>query len=248
MKLFLTSSPCDDNVPDGCTLPCIFFERNEFVTQLRACVDATKPCVVIAASPEHWGLNDEMTRTFAGCFAWHGMKFPDVEVIDSRNQADAANLLSGCGTIILGGGHVPTQNRFFREIGLKELLKSFDGVIMGISAGSMNCCGDVYAQPEEPGEAVDPDYQRFINGLGLTDVMILPHYNRVHDNYVDGLHLFRDISIPDSRGRTFTVLPDASYVLTDGKQATIYGEAWQITDSVMRKVTENGEKLSLSIG
>jgi len=31
----------------------------------------------------------------------------------------------------------------------------------------MNCADTVYAQPEEPGEAVDPDYQRFIPGLGL---------------------------------------------------------------------------------
>lgn len=33
----------------------------------------------------------------------------------------------------------------------------------------MNCADTVYAQPEEPGEAVDPDYQRFIPGLGADD-------------------------------------------------------------------------------
>ena len=31
MILFLTSSPCDDDVPQGCELPCIYFERNDFV-------------------------------------------------------------------------------------------------------------------------------------------------------------------------------------------------------------------------
>ena len=32
---------------------------------------------------------------------------------------------------VLAGGHVPTQNRFFLKIGLRELLTEFEGVIMG---------------------------------------------------------------------------------------------------------------------
>ena len=35
MHLFLTSSPCNDDVPSGVALPCIFFERNGFVDRLR---------------------------------------------------------------------------------------------------------------------------------------------------------------------------------------------------------------------
>ena len=111
---------------------------------------------------------------------------------------------------------------------------------MGISAGSMNCCGEVYAQPEESGEATDPAYQRFISGLGLTDVMVLPHYNRVHDNRVDGLHLFDEISVPDSVGHTFYAIPDGSYVLQENEKAVLYGEAWLLQGGSMRKLAENG--------
>ena len=40
--------------------------------------------------------------------------------------------------IILRGGHVPTQNKFFEKIKLKERIKDFEGIIIGVSARYMN--------------------------------------------------------------------------------------------------------------
>ena len=48
MHLFLTSSPCDDNVPAGVKLPCIFNVRNRFVDNLRTCF--TPGCAASCAS------------------------------------------------------------------------------------------------------------------------------------------------------------------------------------------------------
>ena len=77
---------------------------------------------------------------------------------------------------------------------------------MGISAGSMNLADMAYIQPEEEGEGVDPDFVRFAPGLGLTDVNVLPHYQKCKDDILDGLRLFEDITYPDSRGNTFFAL------------------------------------------
>ena len=182
MTLFLTSSPCDNNVPEGLDLPCIFDARNGFVENLRASVEPGAQLLIIASDPDAFAGNDEMAATFEGCFAAAEIELEDVCVLDSRNADDAAELVAQSGVILLSGGHVPTENAFFASIALRDLLADFDGVIIGISAGSMNCADVVYAQPEEPGEAVDPDYQRFIPGLGLTTRNILPHYNQVKDN------------------------------------------------------------------
>ena len=179
MTLFLTSSPCDNNVPEGLDLPCIFDARNGFVENLRASVEPGAQLLIIASDPDAFAGNDEMAATFEGCFAAAEIELEDVCVLDSRNADDAAELVAQSGVILLSGGHVPTENAFFASIDLRDLLADFDGVIIGISAGSMNCADTVYAQPEEPGEAVDPDYQRFIPGLGLTTRNILPHYNQV---------------------------------------------------------------------
>jgi len=236
MHLFLTSSPCDDNVPPGCTLPCTWNARNHFVENLRACITPGCEGVVIAASPDEYDLNDEMTRTFAACMAWHGMPLAAMHLIDGRNEEDVRQILPRCGLVILGGGHVPTQQAFFERMGLRSLLRGYDGVVMGISAGSMNCAATVYAQPELPGESLDMNYQRFLPGLGLTNVNILPHYNEVADSLLDGKRLFEDITFADSFGRAFYVLVDGSYVLHSGGKMTLYGEGWRIADGEMQPI------------
>lgn len=237
MHLFLTSSPCDDNVPAGADLPCILDVSNGFVDRLRARFVPGSSCVLIAASPDAYDLNDEMADTFARAFAWHGMVFSRMTLIDSRTAEQLPGALADSGVVILGGGHVPTQHAFFERLGLRELLRGYAGIVMGISAGTMNCCGEVYAQPEECGEAVDPNYCRFLHGLDLTDVMVLPHYQRVRENWLDGMRLFEDITYGDSFGRTFYALVDGSYVLVEDGTALLCGEAYRIRDGQCEQIT-----------
>lgn len=236
MHLFLTSSPCDDLVPEGCTLPCIFDVRNRFVDNLRACFEPGCAGTIIAALPEEHDLNDEMASTFEGCFAWHGMKLTSMTLIDSRNPEELPRAIASSGVVILGGGHVPTQNAFFQRLGLKELLAGFEGMVMGISAGTMNCAETVYAQPEMPGESVDPAYRRFLPGLGLTELNILPHYQQVKDYTLDGKRLFEDITYADSHGHVFYALPDGSYAYN----GAIWGEAYRIADGKFTQVGWEG--------
>ena len=246
MILFLTSSPCDDNVPQGCDLPCIFFERNWFVANLQRYVAPGGRFLVIAAYPDEHARNDEMAETFAGCFGWHGMGFSQVKVLDSRNQEEAANLVAASDVILLAGGHVPAENAFFKEIALRELLIGYKGVIMGVSAGSMNAADTVYVQPEEAGEAVDPCFVRWTQGLGLTDKNILPHYNMVRDNILDGLRLFEDVTYPDSAGHPLYVLLDGSYILETEEGSTLYGEAYLLHNGVMELICREGESITLN--
>ena len=246
MTLFLTSSPCDDNVPEGCGLPCIYFERNEFVANLQRYVAPGGRFLVIAAWPDEHDRNDDIARSFAGCFSWHGMGFSAVNVLDSRNQDRAPELIAQSDVIMLAGGHVPTENAFFKQIGLRALLANYPGVIMGVSAGSMNAADTVYVQPEEAGEAVDPCFVRWTQGLGLTDKNILPHYNMVRDNILDGLRLFEDVTYPDSAGHPLYVLPDGSYILDTEEGSTLYGEAYLLHNGVRELICREGESITLN--
>ena len=248
VTLFLTSSPCDDNVPEGCDLPCIYFGRNAFVENLRRFVQPGGRFLVIAAWPDEHDRNDDIARSFAGCFAWHGMGFIRVEVLDGRNQACAAELVASSDVILLSGGHVPTENAFFRRIGLRALLADYPGVIMGVSAGSMNAADTVYVQPEEAGEAVDPHFVRWTQGLGLTDKNILPHYNQVRDNILDGLRLYEDVTYPDSWGHPLYVLMDGSYILEHDGESTLYGEGYLLLDGSMQPICREGECVLLHAG
>lgn len=246
MTLLMTSSPCDDNVPVGVHLPCIFFEKNDFVRNLRSCWKPDSRLVVVCSDAHNHPLNDEMCDTFTKCFRYHGLTVSSSVMLDSRNERDAGSIIALSDVILLGGGHVPTQNEFFSRIGLRSLLREYTGVIMGVSAGSMNCTNPVYAQPELPGESIDPDYRRFLPGLGLSRIQILPHYQMVRNNLLDGKRLFEDITFSDSFGRSFYVLVDGSYVMRRGDTYTLWGEGYKIRDGKMEMICRDGEHIVLN--
>ena len=245
MFLLMTSSPCDDHVPEGVNLPCVLDGRNHFLDNLRAHWKPDSRLVVVCSDPFNFPLNDEMCGTFTECFNYHGLPVASSVMLDSRNARDAGRLIALSDAVLLGGGHVPTQNAFFAEIGLRALLREYTGVIIGVSAGSMNCTDTVYAQPELPGESVDPDYRRFLPGLALSRVQILPHYQMVKDNLLDGRRLIEDITFGDSFGREFYVLVDGSYVMRRDDTYTLWGEGYVIRDGAMRPVCREGEHVTI---
>lgn len=245
MILFLTSSPCDNDVPDDLQIPCILDVRNGFVDALTARWNPDSRCLILCADPDAFESNDEMLDTFTAAFDYHGLTYSSFDLLDARNEDEAETLVSSSDFILLSGGHVPTENAFFARIGLRELLEGYEGIVMGISAGSMNAADVVYAQPEEEGESIDPDYERFIPGLGLTTLNILPHYQMVCDNILDGRRLYEDITFQDSLGHAFLVLVDGSYVLEEEDRCEVFGEAYLIFSGKMLQICDEGDMVSL---
>ena len=188
---------------------------------------------------------DKLTDEFIDGFEYSGFQFESFICVDGRNASQAEELIRQANFIILGGGHTPSQNRFFKSMGLADLLKSYDGVIWAISAGSMNCAETVYAAPEEDGEALDPDYERFLTGLGLTKTTILPHYNYWKDRTLDGLDYINEIVLPDSMGKTFYYITDGSYILVKDGIEELRGEAYIVHDGTINPFTVNGDSILL---
>ena len=240
MIVFLTSSPCIDGADRAILNP-----QNDFLDQLRCCLPVNPRCLFVASNPDDRDGTCEFGAAMFCAFAEAGIHFSQYLILDRWNADFTADLIMDSDFIILAGGHVPTQNAFFNEIGLAELLEDFPGVILGISAGSMNSAAVVYMQPEEPGES-DPEFQRFAPGLGLTDVNICPHYQKVHDMILDSQRLFEDITYPDSMGNTFYALPDGSYFYIDEEQTLLCGEAWRIRNGILEKLTDDGDVLDIS--
>ncbi|MBP3728815.1 MAG: Type 1 glutamine amidotransferase-like domain-containing protein, partial [Lachnospiraceae bacterium] len=117
--------------------------------------------VFVCSAPDTFDITDLYGASTADCFKREGFFFEKLTILDARNDSEAARILEEADLIILSGGHVPTQNRYFEKIGLREIMqklakKEAGPVIIGISAGTMNCADTVYAQPEEEGDALDP--------------------------------------------------------------------------------------------
>ena len=239
MTVFLTSSPCIYGAPRAIVNP-----ENSFADNLRRCLPDRIRCLFITSAPDDQAFTERVAEEMRSCFVEAGFHIPELDILDRRNQEDAQLLIWKSDFIILAGGHVPTQNAFFQDIGLRELIKDYQGVVLGISAGTMNAADRVYIQPEEPGESV-PEFPRFAEGLALTDVNILPHYQMVKDNYLDGRRLFEDITYADSWGKCFYVFVDGTYLLIEHGQTTLWGEAYRLSDGHMEQISALGDVLTL---
>lgn len=245
MKLYLTSSPTGsyrNGEPEDFKG---FNPANGMVENLKEDWPALAKCLIIAADPDAVMGNNEMRFYFEKVLRETGLPISGLDICDSRNGEEIAGRIMEYDMIILGGGHVPTQNAFFRKIGLREHIRKFPGIVMGISAGSMNCAETVYAQPELAGESISSNYRRYLKGLGLTRCNVLPHYQAVKDDILDGKRLMEDITYPDSVGNRFYAIPDGSYILQREGMAVICGEAYLIAEGELRQISEAGRTVPI---
>lgn len=230
MTAFLTSTPSAERGGE-------FYTENGFSEALRAALPARAlTALLITSDPAEPARTAHMAAELRETLERSGFTVERFDALDGANDADAPSLCAAADLIFLAGGHVPTQNAFFRRIGLRALLAGFAGVVVGISAGSMNSAETVYAQPELPGESTDAAFVRFLPGLGLTTKQIIPHYQAIRDELLDGRRLFEDITYPDSFGREFFAIPDGSYLRIDGSGERFFGEVRRIADGVCARV------------
>ena len=241
MIAFLTSTLGDFYLMDEMRVGLM--DKNNFLENLRSVWGGRMRGLFISADPEDFSGNDRMRDEFFRSFGDAGLHFSCLDVCDGRNPC--IEDIKSLDVIILGGGHVPTENRFMEKIDLFREIRDFDGIFLSLSAGSMNSAESVYAIPELEGEAVDPAYNRWLCGLGLTSCMMLPHYQYMKGVVLDGLRMMEDIVIPDSFGRRIYAMPDGSYIMIRGGEEYIFGETYLIADGEMRRICSDGEMIKL---
>ncbi len=242
MIIYLTGSPTRYGEPS-------FTEDNGFLADVKASlakVTGGHPprVLLVSAAPDDRGFTESVLKGMSDCIHKSDIETESITMLDRRNASQAPSLVESAHWIVLCGGHVPTQNKFLHEINLKSLLQGFQGVLMGCSAGSMNCAGTVYSHPELPGEAVNPGYKRWLRGLELTDIQLIPHLEQVRYASVDNLRLFEDIAFPDSWNHRFYTFKDGGYVKIVNGKPTLYGEAFEISCGSMRRVCEENKTYS----
>lgn len=98
---------------------------------------------------------------------------------------------------------------------------------------------NVYCIPELEGESLDPNFNRNLKGLALTDINILPHYDEFRNITLDGKRYIEDIVLPDTDERKVYGLNNGSYILIDGKNY-LYGEAYLLKNKKIEQINENG--------
>lgn len=244
MKAMLTSSLGGAIKVNGKRIPDVLIQRNGLLDKLKSIWTQDARVLIVCANPDNHEKNDGVYACLKEALPMSGLSVSYLAQCDDRNPEIIENL-PDMDVIILAGGHVPTQNKFMKQLRLKERLLEFKGILVAWSAGSMNCAEVVYAGPELEGEALDPLYERWITGLGITNINIYPHFQKLRDEYLDGMRLIEDITFEDSVGHEIIALNDGSYIMIENGQTTLYGEAYRIQDRQLTQLCKDGEFIIL---
>ena len=222
MVTFLTSDPLYEDGEIS-----ILNEANGFVEVLRQYWDGPLKCLFIASDPTDHKSNDENQLRYGSAIEDSGLEVACFDLLDDRFLDMADEQICGYDMIMLCGGHVPTERSWFEKIELKKHLEYFDGILIGISAGSMNSAEEVFALPELEGETEDPEYDWFFEGLGFAKTSIIPHFQAIYDTVLDGKEIIDDIAVSYSHGKNFLGIVDGSFVVIEDGVTTIGNYAFQ---------------------
>ncbi len=245
-KIILTSTLGNTIKVNDEKIPCMIDNTNGLLDILKKYVTTQNKIVIISSDPTPYDKNDFYYNINVQSFKLSDFNFKEVIIVDNRNKNNIKDIICDANIIILSGGHVPTQNKWFKEIKLKHLLDDYSGIIIGISAGSMNSAKTVYACPEIEGEAINKNYERWIEGLNLTNITILPHFNELINEHVDGLNIKEDILLPDSFKHEIYTLNDGSFITIDENNTTIHGECYKVYKGTIKQICKNESKKKLS--
>lgn len=257
MVIFLTSSFVKFQTVNE-YVPSPLDESNGFGDNLRKYWPLKANFLVFASDPNDAKMVDHVVDEMYSAFTLAGLNIDEIRCFDNRAiekykkknkcyDEEAARgalkeALEWADVFFLSGGHAPTENKFMKRCDMKSLISDpsvFDGLFIALSAGTINSADEVYMIPELPGESIDPEFERYTDGLGLTSINVLPHSQFFKDVYLDGKHMINEIVEGDSHNRAIYFIPDGTYFIIRNGITEYFGEGL---------IMENGKTRPLHAG
>lgn len=119
-------------------------------------------------------VTDHYFQFFLSLFEDIGIHFDKKQVVDGRmTKEEAQNAIREADVVWLSGGDTPTQYHYFETYDLIDVIKNHTGVIIGISAGSINLSKIVIC-------SITKEHEKPViyPALGCVDLCVRPHFNR----------------------------------------------------------------------
>ena len=143
-----------------------------------------------------------------GKFGEIGVLFSGFQIVDHTvSPTQAEKYIRDAQVIWLSGGDTLRQIASFQEYHLRELLMGFDGIVIGMSAGSINMADRVVLARNIYDRS--PQLEIY-QGLGLVEINIEPHLDPVNAEHLDDI-LEASVHAP------IYGLFDDSFILDDGQ-------------------------------
>lgn len=152
-----------------------------------------------------------------------GIHFENAYVVDARmNIVDAKEAVSSADVVWLSGGDTPVQFAYLIKYGLDEVIRQHQGVIIGMSAGSINLAKTAICTM-----TCHHDKLEIYRALGCVNLSVEPHFNR--ENITDEL-------VQLSKKYTIYGLCDNSIVICSDGKTEFYGDIYKISNGIIDKI------------
>lgn len=152
-----------------------------------------------------------------------GIYFKDSYVVDGRMDiADAKKAVSSADVVWLSGGDTPVQFAYLMKYGLDEIIRQHQGVIIGMSAGSINLAKTAICTL-----TCQHDKLEIYRALGCVNLSVEPHFDR--ENITDEL-------VQLSKKYTIYGLCDNSIVICSDGKTEFYGDIYKISNGIIEKI------------
>lgn len=240
--IFLTSNlNCYDKSTGK---PTRIDNTSHFVDELKKELKNLKKMVYICSNPSNYEKTDMYSSILTDSFKIEGFDVKNITIIDNRFNGDLRLEIMSADVVFLMGGHCPTQLAYFKKINLSEILKEYNGVIIGQSAGSVDMAKLAYVQPENEEEFRDKNFKKQRQGLGLIDFNIMPHMNRAMVDEIDGTTTF-DMCVQDSKTIPHYGIYDGGFIKVKNYQIIAFGKTLLFKNKKCYKLCDDFETYTL---
>lgn len=173
-------------------------------------------------------------------FKLSGLVFDEYLVLDDINKTK--EYVEKASLIFLSGGDTYIQNKLFSKMNLKQHLKSFNGLIIGQSAGTINMAAKAYNSPEE----MEQSEPILFNGLGLVDINVEPHFIYNEDDFNEAELYQREDIMYNSYERKIYGQCDGSHIVIDDNNIKVYGETYLIHNGSIKLICSDKEVIDIN--
>ena len=194
---------------------------------LRENITDRESLVFIASCPYGHEKTDQYSGFQTNWFLNAGIEFKTVYVIDDRKtESECTEIIKNASAVFLCGGMTLLQFEFIRKYNLITILKQFDGVIMGMSAGAINMAINSLALADETRGKKSSVYE----GIGLADISVEPHF------IIDNAPLLEKILLPMSEQIDIYAMCDDSAIAVNNDERQYYGDIYLISKGTIKKI------------
>ena len=166
---------------------------------------------------------DKYFHFFLDMFEDAGIYFEEAYVVDGRMNAGVAQkAVAEADVIWLSGGDTPTQFGYFQKYGVDKVLREHGGVIIGMSAGSINMAKTAICTL-----SCGHYKQEIYNGLGCVDISVEPHF--VREKVSEELLVL-------SEEYTIYGLCDDGLIVCSGETVEFYGEVYRLNKRIVERI------------